>query len=135
MCPRIWFYPGVGRMDSPEDGRFFASLRMTGLPNSIREKRPLHVGKYRHAEEAGVKVGQTFLSAHVIGVLSAWIQIDEAASLRKRPRKWAGEGFRSTSNRVDGRFFDSAQNGRSAYHHRQNVFVTHSITHSPELSC
>jgi len=43
---------------------------------------------------------RTFLSAHVIGVLPAWLQIDETVRSTQRPRRWAGEGFRCTSNRV-----------------------------------
>ena len=52
MCPRIWFYPGVGRMDSPEDGRFFAALRMTCFAITIGENCRSSVGTNCHPEEA-----------------------------------------------------------------------------------
>ena len=52
MCPRIWLYPGVGRMDSPEDGRFFAALRMTCFAIAIGEICRSGVGTNCHPEEA-----------------------------------------------------------------------------------
>ena len=67
-------------MDSPEDGRFFAALRMTCFAITIDDNCRSSVGTNCHPEEAGVRVGRTFLSAHVIGVLLAWIQIDEPPS-------------------------------------------------------
>ena len=33
------------------------------------------------------------------------------------PRKWADDGFRCTSKRVDGRFFDSVQNDMLCNNH------------------
>ena len=63
---------------------------------------PSHVRP--HFIEAAVRVGQTFLSAHVNVFLS--IEADgEAARPTMPPRIWAGEGVRCTSTREDGRFF------------------------------
>ena len=50
-------------------------------------------------DEADVRVGQTFLSADV---RPDW---EDAAWATRPPRIWAGEGFRCTSSREDGRFF------------------------------
>ena len=55
----------------------------------------------RHADEAIVRVGRTFLSADV----RESCQPDVAARETRPPRIWAGEGFRCTSSREDGRFF------------------------------
>ena len=46
-----------------------------------------------------MRVGQTFLSADVRP------DCEDAAWATRPPRIWAGEGFRRTSSREDGRFF------------------------------
>ena len=74
-------------------------------------------------EEAAVRVGRTFLSAHVIGVLLAWIQIDEPPGKRSVRANGLVKGFRCTSIRVDGRFFDSAQNDMLCNNHWRNLSV------------
>ena len=46
-----------------------------------------------HVDESDVRVVQTFLSAYVNGILSAWTQTEEAANETKPPRIWAGDGL------------------------------------------
>ena len=65
------------------------------------------------------RISREMLPKHV----RAHCHAGEAARLKKRPRKWAGEGFRSTSNRVDGRFFVSAQNDMLCNHHLRKLPV------------
>ncbi len=58
------------RQDNRTDGRFFAALRMTCYAIGIVEVYSSCVGPDFHAEKAGARVGQTFLSARIASVLS-----------------------------------------------------------------
>ena len=64
MSPRQCVTVGFRLRDTRTDGRFFDSLRMTCVPIGIVEMY-LSFCLYCRAEEAGVKVGQTFLSARL----------------------------------------------------------------------
>ena len=51
--------------DNRKDGRFFATLRMTCIAIAIAEMFRSYLRQTCHPEEAGLKVGQTFLSARI----------------------------------------------------------------------
>ena len=51
--------------DNRKDGRFFTTLRMTCIAITIAEMFRSYLRQTCHPEEAGLKVGQTFLSARM----------------------------------------------------------------------
>ena len=70
------------------------------LPSAIR------VGTNCHPEEAGLRVGRTFLSARMDGY-----PVEEASRQSKCPRtRSSTKTLCDTYHRENGRFFDSAQN-------------------------
>ena len=60
--------PWVSGLRTPEQtGDSSAALRMTVGPIIIRETHPSNLCQHVNSEEAGVKVGRTFLSARLAG--------------------------------------------------------------------
>ena len=82
--------------DSRKDGRFFAALRMTCFAIAIAEMFRSYLRQTCHPEEAGLKVGRTFLSAHAWSASSQAEEISAQMCLLH---------FCLQDSRTDGRFF------------------------------
>ena len=110
MCPRIWLYQGVGCMDSPEDGRFFAALRMTCFAITIGENCRSSVGQFspmviaKHVILSGVEESPVFsigrAAEAITGPFARTLGLLGGSSIcihaNRTPMTWADRNVRPT---------------------------------------
>ena len=130
MPPRKCVYCVSAFRTIEKTGDSSTTLRMTCCSTTLSQMYPTHVRLNCHPEEAGLKVGQTFLSAHIAEEALSAVSGTGRRQAEDASAQMCLLCFCLQDNRKDGRFFDYAQNDMLFDNSQSNV----PNTRAPKLS-